>query len=354
VIRLTIIFSLLIALSACDETQSEAMGVPDRVTRVTVTSPQQRQINYVLTALGSVESIHDPTISAETSGQIVSIDTAEGDAVVAGQQLAGLDNTLHNIEAAKAEAELQRQSVVLENQRKEVARLQRLAKSQSVSQDQLEDQQAELSMLEAKRNVARQERQRAQYMESKTRVVAPQAGQISRRHISLGDYVIPGTPLFDLVSVDRLRARLAFPERNASDISIGKEVQLVSPAAPDAVAVGEVTSINPQIRVLSRAIEVTVEFDNPGGWLPGASVDATLVVKNKPDALTISPSSIVTRDDREVVFVVSNGEVETRPVVTGWAEVEWVEILSGLAAGDQVVVEGVGLISDGSLVEVVD
>jgi hypothetical protein len=83
VIRLTIIFSLLIALSACDETQSEAMGVPDRVTRVTVTSPQQRQINYVLTALGSVESIHDPTISAETSGQIVSIDTAEGDAVVA-------------------------------------------------------------------------------------------------------------------------------------------------------------------------------------------------------------------------------------------------------------------------------
>ena len=353
-IRLSIVFALLIVLSACDETQSEAVEVTERITRVTVTSPQQRQINYVLTALGSVESIHHPTISAETSGQIISIDVAEGDAVVTGQQLSSMDNTLHNIETAKADAELQRQSVVLENQRKEVARLKRLAKSQSVSQDQLEDQQAELSMLEAQRNVARQELQRAQYMESKTRVMAPQAGLISRRHISLGDYVSPGTPLFDLVSVDRLRARLAFPERNATDISIGKEVQLVSPAAPDAVAVGKVTSINPQIRVLSRAIEVTVEFNNPGGWLPGASVDATLVVKNKPEALTISPTSIVIRDDREVVFVVSDGVVETRPVVLGWAEVDWVEILSGLSASDRVVVEGAALINDGSLVEVVD
>lgn len=352
--RLSIILVLTLCLVGCGNSGAGGAAITERVTRVTVTQAQQREINYVLTALGSVESIHHPTISAETSGQIVSIDIAEGSAVATGQLLAAMDNTLHDIEAAKADAELRRQSIVLENQRAEVARLQRLAKSKSVSQDQLEDQQAELSMLEAQRSVARQELQRARHMKSKARVVAPQAGQVSRRHISLGDYVTPGTPLFDLVVIDRLRARLAFPERRASDISIGKEVHLVSPAAPDAVAIGEVTSINPQINVHSRAIEVIVEFDNPGGWLPGASVDATLVVESKSGALTLPPTSIVTRDNREVVFVVNGGNAEAHAVELGWAEVEWVEITDGLAPGDRVVVQGAALISDGSLVEVVD
>ncbi len=63
-------------------------------------------------------------------------------------------------------------------------------------------------MLEAQRDVVAKQRDQARYLESKTRVLAPQAGLIARRHISLGDYVSQGTPLFDLVSVDRLRAQL--------------------------------------------------------------------------------------------------------------------------------------------------
>lgn len=160
--------------------------------------------------------------------------------------------------------------------------------------------------------------------------------------------------MFDLVSVDRLRARLAFPERDATGISIGKRVQLVSPAAQGTIAIAEVTSINPLINVRSRAIEVTVDFDNPGGWMPGASTDATLVVKSKPQALTLPPASVVTRDNHTVVYVVRDGRAESRPVELGWAEVDWVEIVTGLSPGDRVVVEGAALIDDGSLVEVGD
>ncbi len=352
--RCLIMLIASLVVSACSEREAQGPALAERKIRVSTAAPVAREINYVLTALGSVQSIHHPTISAETSGRIISIDIAEGDAVVAEQVLAAMDNTLHAIESAKADAELSRQAVVLENQRQEVARLQRLASSRSVSQDQLEDQQAELAMLEAQRNVARQELQRARYMESKARIVAPQAGLVSRRHISVGDYVTMGAPLFDLVSVDRLRARLAFPERDLAAIRIGKQVQLVSPAAPDTLAVGEVTSINPQINPDSRAVEVTVEFDNPGGWLPGASTDATLVVQSKPRALTVPPTSIVTRDDRSVVFVVSGDQVDARPVELGWAEVEWVEIASGLSAGDLVVVEGAAQLDDGSLVDAGD
>ena len=217
------IYALLILgfLVGCSEQSGQAADkTPERSTSVTVTQPIKRDIDYVLTALGSVESIHHPTISAETSGQVVSVDISEGQPATSGQLLAGIDNTLHQIEAAMAEAELKRQSVLLENQRREVVRLMRLEKSQSVSKDQLEDQEAQLAMLQAQRDVAEKQWEQALHMESKTRVLAPQAGLIARRHISLGDYVTPGTPLFDLVTVDKLKARLSFPEHDVASIAM--------------------------------------------------------------------------------------------------------------------------------------
>ena len=126
-------------------------------------------------------------------------------------------------------------------------------------------------------------------------------------------------------------------------------VLLVSPAAPGVMAIGEVTGINPQININNRAIEVTVEFGNPGGWLPGASVDATVIIDEHPAALTLPATSIVTRSDQEVVFVVEGDRARVRPVTLGWREVDWVEITAGLQVGDRVVVMGAALISDGSL-----
>ena len=199
--------------------------------------------------------------------------------------------------------------MLLDNQGKEVQRLKRLAKTQSVSADQLEDQEAQLAMFTAQRDVARKQWEQALHLESKTRVLAPKAGRITLRHVSIGDYVTLGKPLFDLVSVNRLRARLAFPEHEAARVNIGKEVLLSSPAAPRAVAVGTVTAINPQISVHNRAIQAMVEFDNPGGWLPGASVDATIIVDQHEEALVVPVASVVSRGGHDVVFLLQGERV---------------------------------------------
>ena len=132
---------LLIALCACSDSATPGPVAADAKpgTRVTVAKPKIRSIEYVLTALGSVESIHHPTISAETSGQIVSIGVKEGESVAAGQLMATIDNTLQSIEADKATAELQRHEVLFDNQRREVDRLLQLRKSQSVSRDRLQN-----------------------------------------------------------------------------------------------------------------------------------------------------------------------------------------------------------------------
>lgn len=343
---------VLLALVACGEsTPTLVEGATERVTRVVVAHPATRDIDYVLSALGSVESINDPTVSAETAGQVREIAVKEGDTVEIGQLLVALDGTLHEIETAKAEAELRRYEVLLENQQNEVKRLRRLDESQSVSRDKLEDEQAQLEMLKAQRDVVHKHWEQALYLQSKTRVGAPLTGLVSRRHISTGDYVTSGQPLFELVSVDTLRARIAFPEHDASRVAIGKQVLLSSPAAPGVIAVGAVTAVNPQIKTHNRAVEVTVEFENPGGWLPGASTDATLVVEEHLNALTVPSLAVVKRSSRDVVFVIDKGRAHAVEITQGWRENGWVEISGGLATTDLVVVEGAGQISDGSLVE---
>lgn len=336
-------------LGACNAgTSAEAVISVQKATPVTTTLPIEREIDYVLFALGSVESLNSPTIAAETAGRITRVQVEVGNRVATGQQLASIDASLHKIQSAEAEAEFLRQSVQMENQRKEVARLEQLARSQSVSQNQLEDEQDQLRVMQAQREVARKRWEHAQHMESMTQILAPHNGSIAHRHVALGDYVSPGQPLFDLVTVDRLRARLAFPEQDASSIAIGQEVQLRSPAAPDALALGEVTQINPRINAVNRAVEVLVEFDNPGGWYPGSSVDATLVVERKAAALTVPRLSVVTRDGKAVVFVSSNNAAVAREVTLGWQEPEWVEVTRGIAREDRIVVEGAAQLSNGS------
>lgn len=344
---------LSILVAACGTSEPDAaQPFEARVTKVAVAHPGQQDIDDVLTALGSVESINDPTISAETSGQVQQIVAREGDAVEVGQLLAALDGTLHAIESAKAAAEVRRYDVQVQNQDSEVKRLQRLDESQSVSRDKLEDEQAQLEMLTAQRDIARKQWERYQYLESKTRIVAPLDGLVTRRHISPGDFVSAGQPLFELVSVDRLRARIAFPEHDASRISVGQQVHLTTPAAPAVTAAGLVAAVNPQIKMHNRAVEVIVEFENPGGWLPGASVDATLVVERRAQALTLPLLAVTSREGRDVVFVINGGLVRAVPITAGWREAGWVEILTGIAADDQVVVDGASQLSDGSRVDI--
>ncbi len=334
------------ALAACAAmAQDPAAG---SAISVTTAAPVLRDIDYSLSALGSVESINHPTLSAETSGRITRMQVDVGSQVTAGAPLAEIDNTLHQIQVAETGAELQRQQVLIENQSREVARLERLARTQSVSRDQLEDQEDQLRMLHAQRDVAKQRHEHALHMESMTRVVSPLAGLIAQRHVSPGDYVAPGQPLFDLVSVERLRARLAFPEQDAASISIGQAVELRSPAAPDAVAIGAISQINPLINPLNRAIEVLVDFDNPGGWYPGGSVDATLIVARKTGAVTVPRLAVVRRNGSQVVFRVRDNRVSASPVELGWSESGWVEITGGLDRGARIVVEGAALLSEGS------
>ena len=80
-------------------------------------------------------------------------------------------------------------------------------------------------------------------------------------------------------------------------------------------------------------------------------MDATLVVEQRPGALTVPLLAVSRRNDRDVVFVLDEGIARETPVQLGWREEGWVEVLRGITTDDRVVVEGVGMIADGSPVD---
>lgn len=351
---LVLFAQLLLTGCSGDSVAITVEAKPERVIPVSLVTAGLRDNEHLLQAIGTLESYQNPTLSAEAAGSVISILVDEGDKVAKGQLLAEIDPILYEIKTDSAAAELRRLSVLVKNQHKEVERLTALAKKQSVSKDRLEDEQAQLRVVTAQRDIAAKSLQEAQHWKNKTKITAPISGRVARRFISTGDYVKVGNKLFDLVAIDKLRARLNFPEHESPSIEIGKQVRLSSPSNLNQTALGLVKNIRPVVNPASRGIEVLVEVDNPGGWLPGSTVDAGIVVKISRDAVTVPVASVIRRPKGSVVYIVRGDRVEARLVQLGRQTDDWVEILQGLEAGQNIVLDGAHYVDDGSAIVVSD
>ena len=102
----------------------------------------------------------------------------------------------------------------------------------------------------------------------------------------------------------------------------------------------------------NRAFEAIVEVQNPGDWKPGASVNASVVVAEHPNAVVVPEPSLVLRPVGKVVYVIRNGKAVQRIVTIGERSGGNVEITSGLAAGETVAVDGAGFLTDKTDVKV--
>ena len=192
--------------------------------------------------------------------------------------------------------------------------------------------------------------QQAERNLAKSMISSPVSGNVDARRISVGDYVSPGRPLFQLSTRDRLRARLPFPETLALVLRDGLPVRLSTPMAPGEV-MARITDIQPEITPTNRAINVIVDLENPGDWAPGASVTGSVRVALHEDVVVIPVTSLVYRPAGTVVYVLEDGRARERPVVAGLRQSGVIEILKGLSAGEPVAVDGAGFLTDGAAVD---
>jgi RND family efflux transporter MFP subunit len=341
------------ALGACGggkEAAAPAAG-PRPVTVETATA-ETRAVEVIEQSLGRLEAPRVPAVAAETTGQIRSIAVDAGDRVEQGALLATLDDESQRLAVQSAEATVARLQVLLENQERTVGRLEQLSREQSVAQSMLDDAIAESRALRAQVAEASARAREASRSLTKTRVVSPIDGIVQEKLVSVGDFVNPGKPMFEVVAFDLLRAYLPFPETLSKRIAPGQPVTLSLPTRENEVVQGTVEEIRPMVGVASSAIEAIVAIRNPGTWKPGASVRGRVVVEQRANSVVVPEMSVVQRPAGDVVYQIENGVARQRVVSTGVRREGWVEVLSGLDAGVTIVTDGAGFLTDGAPVRI--
>jgi len=341
-------------LMACGDNQADQegeeegpQGTPVRVTEVEVIT-----VDEVERSIGTVETFSSPTVAAEVSGRIRQAEADVGDQVQEGDVLARLDPEPFELGRNVAAAEVARLEAQVRRMEMDLQRLDRLSQREYATEQDKDALSAELDATREQLNSARSQLAQAERDLRLTRIVSPLSGVVDQRLISEGGFINAGEPAFRIQPQDRFRAVVSFPEHVGDRLEPGMEVMLSPRGGRSGEVVGELTRLRPAVDASSRAVRIIVEFDNPGGWRPGMTVEARVVTARRDNAIRVPTVSLVQRPVGSVVYVVDGDEVVQTPVETGVRERDWVEIRSGLAPGDTVVTDGANFLTDGAAIRV--
>lgn len=341
-----------LALAGCGrdaESARKAAGPP--AVLITATKVEPRSLEVYEEVVGTLENVIDPTIGAEVAGRVTRVLGFTGKKVERGDALAEIDAVDFEIQGRADAAEIARLRTLLAQQERVVQRQQALVRQGFIAQNAADDAVAQRNALREQLAAALARAEASMRGMVKSKVVAPIDGEIETQIIAVGDYVKVGDPLFRLVGMQRMRARLPLPETAAARLKAGLKVRLVSPAALQHPVEAQIDEIKPTVGVANRALEAIVNFQNEAAGLRGGgSVNARIVVATREGALMVPEQSVVLRPAGKVVYAVRAGRAEQRLVETGLKQDGLYEILKGISPGEVVAVDGAGFLTHGAAI----
>lgn len=340
------------ALACGGEAPPAAVSAPP----VLVGEVEAHRVEDRIEATGQLLARSQAAVAAQVGGQITDIARDEGAAVGEGELVIEIDPERRRLETQSARAMLAQAEAQASEAERELARIEKLH-SQGVAADAKLDQ-----MRTALRSAAsNRESLQAQLgmMERSLRdssVTAPFAGLVARRHVSEGEFVAPGQKLFDLVALDPIEVEFHLPERDSGRVSVGAPVAVRVAPFPDEAFEATVTVVSPTIDPSTRTLRVKASLANPDGRLrPGLFARADLGVAVREGVAMIPEEAVLQRADGPVAFrLVGTDRVERRALELGVIRGGLIEVRSGLAVGDRVVVRGQSDLVEGAAVSVRD
>lgn len=301
-----------------------------------------------LTLSGTLTPLEKVQVAARVEGPITDVRVDLGDVVAREQVLAAIRPVDYRARVAELEAGLSQAQA-------DVKRAQDLG--DAATGEELEQARTRLAEARAQRSLASRQL-------TDTTVRAPFAGSISARHIAPGTYVKPGTPLFDLVAVDRLRLTLEVPERYAALVEVGTAVtigarEIVLPGDQQATIAprpgadkvqASVTRVSPVVSPSTRTFMIEAIFSPQGSVLkPGMFIAATLALGSEAQGVRIPRAAVFHVLGRDRVMRVVDGVAQPQDVeLVG--EDGGDAIVLGLEPDSQVIVRGAALVAPGTAV----
>jgi membrane fusion protein (multidrug efflux system) len=338
-IRACAILAVAAVLAGCGKSAdapAKGKGAGDRPVVVTLQAVRPQPFVDTLQALGTVRAHESVTVTASVSEKVQSVHFNSGDIVRAGAPLVTLSGQAEQAQLGEAQAAAG-EAEKLYRRQSELAAQQLIARSQLDTQRAARDAAA-----------ARVAQVRAQLADRVIR--APFGGVLGLRQVSPGSLVTPGTVITTLDDLSTVYVDFPVPETQLAQVGAGARLSGASAAYPGRRFDGTVSTIDARIDPATRALTVRGQFANPDHALkPGMLMTVDIARAERP-ALLVPEIAVVQVGAESYVYRVRNGVAERADVNLGTRRDGRVEVVSGLAAGDTIVVDGTGKLKPGAKV----
>jgi membrane fusion protein, multidrug efflux system len=321
-----------------------------------VAEVKTRTIEASILISGDLKPIEEIAVRARVEGDVVQVLVREGDRVAVGQLLARFENAVQEGDRASATADRESAKADVSNALWNAEQSDELFKAGAIPERDLRAAQQVLAAAQARLAAAEARLRASSQLASDTRILAPTTGVVATRTVDVGERVTRGATLFSVVRNDVLELEAAVPARQANELKVGMPVRF---AVAGLQLEGQIARIAPTINAANRSITVYIQVPNRTGAIKGNSfATGRIIGQSLANTLAIPTSAVrqSARGDASFVYRIEGGKVQQADVELGVVDetVNMTQVLSGLAAGDQIIVGNLGALGRGMEVRVVD
>lgn len=319
--------------------KKEVKATDNRIA-VTVATAKMQETSNQLELVGITEPVKEVVLVSESAGKIIQINFNLGDLVSKGALLAKVDDTYKQLAFENAQLNYNKN-------KEDYERNQVLRKGDAVSEDQLRNAKVSFESSVIQLGNARKQLE-------DTKVIAPFTGIIALRNAELGSYVNTGSSIAGIADIAQLKILLTVSETNVYQLSKGQVVNISADVYPGVIYKGNISGTSPQgSNTHTFPVEVIMENKSKNPLKAGTYVKVHVELGNRGTALLIPRNAIVSSVKDPSVYMVKGDSVQLIKINIGEDYDSYIEVLSGIKEGDQVVTNGQINLMNGARVSVI-
>jgi len=307
---------------------------------VSVATAELKGTTGQLQLVGTAEPCKEVTVASESSGKIVQLNFKMGDFINQGTVLAKVDDTYKRLAYENAQ-------INYDKFKEDYERYQVLRKGDAVTETQLRDMRIGFE------NAAIQLENAKKQWED-TKIVAPFSGYITSKNTELGAFVNMGTPIASIADISQLKVQLSVSESDVYQLHTGMEASVTTDIFPNTNFKANISGIGQRgSNAHTYPVEILIANNTKTPLKAGTYVNVSVNAGKSGTTLMIPRDAIVSSVKEPSVYIVKDDAVQLTKITTGRQYNDYIEVVTGLNDGEQVVVNGQINLSDGVKVSVI-